>query len=81
MPPPQSPTNTIDPAEWGSPNNDIASAAYNWPARPRSGPTGQLLPWLDWKYSLLLPVALLLVLATALVVLTTLGSRLVLARR
>lgn len=66
MPPPQSPTNTIDPAEWGSPNNDIASAAYNWPAPPRSGPTGQLLPWLDWKYSLLLPVALLLVLATAL---------------
>ncbi|MBA3276571.1 MAG: hypothetical protein H0T72_12330, partial [Chloroflexia bacterium] len=40
--------------------------AYNWPAAPATRAGGRLLPWLDWKFSLLVPVALLLIVATAL---------------
>ncbi len=36
-----------------------------WPAAPRERDHPRLLPWLDWKYSILFPLALLLILATA----------------
>ncbi len=50
-----------------SPNDDAQeSAAYDWPSPPRGPQGSRWLPWLDWKFSLVVPVALLLILGTAL---------------
>ena len=38
--------------------------AYGWPSPPGEG-RRRFLPWLDWKFSILLPVAVLLILASA----------------
>lgn len=52
----------VDDSTWTGERSD--ADPYNWPAAPdeRSGHT--LLPWLDWKFSAVLPVALLLILTT-----------------
>jgi hypothetical protein len=39
---------------------------YQWPSPPKSRSKAGMLPWLDWKFSAILPVALVLLLATAL---------------
>ncbi len=39
---------------------------YDWPAPPKGRSQTRMLPWLDWKFSAVLPLALLLILATAL---------------
>ena len=41
-------------------------AQYGWPAPPSTRARVGFLPWLDWKFSAILPLALLLLLATLL---------------
>jgi hypothetical protein len=50
------------------PEPPVPASHSSWPssAEARSFDLRNVLPWLDWKYSLLLPVALLLCLATVL---------------
>lgn len=41
------------------------SSTFAWPVAPGQQADGRLAPWLDWKYSIVFPLALLLILATA----------------
>ncbi len=66
MPHPPRSTNQVDPAEWGSFSAGDSPPAYTWPGPPKDKSTAAPLHWLDWKYSIILPVAMLLIVATAL---------------
>jgi hypothetical protein len=50
------------------PEPPVPASHASWPAssKPRAFDLRNVLPWLDWKYSIILPVALLLCLATVL---------------
>lgn len=50
---------------WPS-DTELGDEEYDWPSAPVERAQGQPLPWLDWKYSILFPVAILLTLATVL---------------